>query len=349
MQTDPSRQLKNAIAAVDLALVGTLIREGADACQPDESGATALAYAIATGRLDMVRLLIEAGADVHQPSRPATAVPELTEPTLPLVIAAVQRHRAISHYLAPLTRPRLRKDAVKQFRAIKKKWNKRLLRDPRVKALLVAAKTGDVASVSSLLADGVDFRAGDEWGNTALVGATLGGHVEVVRLLLEAGVDPDGELDAECTPLMVTSKAAIAELLLRAGADPNSLIDGCTPLNAAAQWNWIEVAALLLAAGANPDVLTEPHGCVLSTAIAKGHLDFGRLLIKSGASVNLHPKKGWPPLMYAASLGREAAISMLIAAGADVHFRDHDGDSPLTVAKDQPSICKLLRQAGAEA
>lgn len=232
---------------------------------------------------------------------------------------------------------------------LKKKWNKRLLRDPRVKALLVAAETGDVASVSSLLVDQVDFRAGDEWGNTALAKATLGGHVEVVRLLLEAGADPDGELDAECTPLMVTSKAAIAELLIRAGADPNSLIDGCTPLNAAAQRNSIEVAATLLAAGAKPDVLTEPHGCALSTAIAKGHLDFGRLLIESGASVNLHPKKGWPPLMYAALNGREAAISMLIAAGADVHFRDNDGDSPLTVAKDQPPICELLRQAGAEA
>src|SRR5262249_11485522 len=154
------------------------------------------------------------------------------------------RHRDISHHLAPLTRPRLRRDAVKQFRAIKRKWNKRLLRDPRVKALMVAAETGDAASVSSLLADKVDFRAAAVWGHTALAKATLGGHVEVVRVLLAAGADPDGELDAECTPLMVTSKAAIAELLIRAGADPNRLIDGCTPLNAAAQRNLREVAAM---------------------------------------------------------------------------------------------------------
>jgi ankyrin repeat protein len=349
VRTDPSDQLKKAIAAADLAVLGTLIREGADVNRADESGITALAQGVATERLDVVRLLIVAGADVNQTSRPATELADLTEPTLPLVIAAVQRCCDISNYLAPLTRPKLRRDAVKQFRAIKKKWNKKLMRDPRVKALLVAAETGDAASVSSLLADKVDFRAGDEWGNTPLAKATLGGHVEAVRLLLEAGADPDGELDAECTPLMVASKAAIAELLIRSGADPNRLIDGCTPLNAAVHRNSHEVAAMLLAAGAKPDVLTEPHGCALSTAIAKGYLDLGRLLIESGASVNLHSKKGWPPLMYAASYGREAIISTLVAAGADVHFRDHDGDTALTVAKDHPRIVELLRQAGAKA
>jgi ankyrin repeat protein len=348
MRTDLSDKLKKAIAAVDFAVVGTLIRGGVDVNQADNSGVTVLAHAITTGRLDIVRLLIEAGANVNQLSPPATVVAELGEPTLPVVIAAVQRHRDIADYLVPLTRPRLRKDAVKQFRAIKRKWNKRLLRDPRVKALMVAAETGDTASVSLLLADKVDFRAGDEWGNTALAKATLGGHIEVVRLLLEAGADPDGELDAESTPLMVTSKAAIAELLIRAGADPNRFIDGCTPLNAAVQRNSHEVAAALLAAGAKPDVPTEPHGCALSTAIAKGHLDLGRLLIESGALVNLHPKNGWPPLMHAAANGREAIISKLIAAGADVHFRDADGDSPLTVATDHARICELLRQAGAD-
>jgi ankyrin repeat protein len=341
--------MTKAIAAGNLAVVGTLIQEGADVNKEDGSGVTALANAVATGRLDVVKFLIDAGADVNQPSRAATDVPELTEPTLPLMIAAVQRHCNISNYLAPLTRPRLRRDAVKQFRIIKKKWNKKLLRDPSVKALLVAAENGDATSVLSLLAEKVDFRGGDEWGNTALAKATLSGHVEVVRLLLQAGADPDGELDAECTPLMVASKAAIAELLIGAGADPNRLIDGSTPLSAAAHRNSLEVAAVLLAAGAKPDVLTEPHGCALSTAVAKRYLDLCRLLIEAGASVNLHSKKGWPPLMYAASSGWEAIVSMLLAAGADVHFRDDDSDSPLTVAKDHPRIVELLWHAGAKA
>jgi ankyrin repeat protein len=214
--------------------------------------------------------------------------------------------------------------------------------------LLDAAEAGDAAAVSKLIAEKVDLRAGDEWGNTALAKATVPGHVEVIRLLLEASADPDGELDAECTPLMVTSNAAIAEMLIRAGADPNCLIDGFTPLSCAAQRNSHEVAAVLLAAGARPDVPTEVHGCALSTAIAKGHLDLGRLIIESGASVNLHPKNGWPPLMHAVSNGHESIVSTLIAAGADVHFRDHDGDSVLTMAKDHPRIVELLRQAGAE-
>lgn len=346
METD---QLERAIEAGDLAVVGTLIGEGADVNTPNEIGVTPLATAVASGRLDVVRFLIDAGADVNQPSQPAGDVPELSELTLPLVIAAVHRRSDISTYLASLTRAKLRRDAVKQFRAIKKQWNKKLLRDPRVKALMVAAETGDAASVAALVADKVDLRAGDVWGNTALAKATLGDHIEVVRLLLQAGADPDGELDAECTPLMVAPSAAIAKLLISAGADTNRLVDGCTPLSTAAHRNSYEVAAALLAAGAKPDVRTEPHGCALSTAVAKGHLDLCRLLIEFGASVNLCPKKGWPPLMYAASSGQDAIVSMLLAAGGDVHFQDDDGDSPLTVAKDHPAIFERLKQAGADA
>jgi ankyrin repeat protein len=348
MPTDPFDKLIKAIAAADLAAVATLIRSGADVNRADHSGVTVLAHAIATSRLDIVRHLIDAGADVNEPSRPATDVPELAEPALPLVIAAVQRRCDISSYLAPLTRPKLRKDGVKQFRRIKRRWNKKLLRDPRVTALMAAARTGDTASVAMLLANKVDFRAGDEYGNTALAYAALDGHVEVVQLLLQAGADPDAELDATCTPLMAVSNAAVAKLLIGAGADPNRLIEGSTPLSGAAQRNSLEVAAVLLAAGAKPDALTIVHGCALSTAVAKGHLELSRLLIESGASVNFRPKGGWPPLMYAASCGREAIISTLVAAGADIHFRDHDGDTPLTVAKDHPRIVELLQQAGAK-
>jgi ankyrin repeat protein len=348
MESNSTDHLKNAIAALDLALVGSLIREAGRVSLPDANGVTPLAHAIATGRLEIVRLLVEAGADVNQLSQPASVVPELNGPALPLLIASAQRHRDITEYLTPLTSPPLRKVAVKQFRSIKRKWNKTLLRDPRVKAFLMAARTGNAASVSSLLAEKVDIRAGDEYGNTAVAYAALGGHVEVVRLLLSAGADPDGELDAESTALMVASNPAIAELLIQAGANPNKLIDGSTPLSSAAHRNLQDVAALLLAAGANPNVLTEPHGCALSTAIAKGHLDVARILIEFGASVNFRPKKGWPPLMHAASNGREAIVSMLIAAGADVHFRDHDGDSVIMTAQGHPRICDLLRQAGAE-
>ena len=105
-----------------------------------------------------------------------------------------------------------------------------------------------ILHVAEAIAAGVDLRVGDDWGTDALSKATLGGHAEVVRLLLDAGAHPDGEPGAGNSALMTAPTAAIAEALIKAGADPNRVIDGLTPLNTTAVWNRAEVASVLLAA-----------------------------------------------------------------------------------------------------
>ena len=58
-------------------------------------------------------------------------------------------------------------------------------------ALILAAQSGHVEVVRLLLEAGADKDVADDDGATALMEAAYRGHVEVVRLLLEAGADKD--------------------------------------------------------------------------------------------------------------------------------------------------------------
>jgi uncharacterized protein len=94
------------------------------------------------------------------------------------------------------------------------------------------------------------------------LGAFLGG-AEVVRVLLEAGVEADDDADNQFHVRPVNSAAASHDhesmrLLLEAGADPNAQQQGgFTPLHEAAHSDDVEMARLLLDAGADPSIAAE--------------------------------------------------------------------------------------------
>lgn len=53
--------------------------------------------------------------------------------------------------------------------------------------MLEAAKEGKIETVKSLVSKGANLEAKDKYGYTALVWASITGHLEVVRVLREAG------------------------------------------------------------------------------------------------------------------------------------------------------------------
>jgi ankyrin repeat protein len=97
----------------------------------------------------------------------------------------------------------------------------------------------------------------DERGFPPIVLATYGQHIEVTKLLIEAGAKIDQKDSAGNTALMgVTYKGnvEIAKILLDAGADVNETnFNKATPLIYAATFNQIQIANLLLENGAKLD------------------------------------------------------------------------------------------------
>lgn len=130
--------------------------------------------------------------------------------------------------------------------------------------------------VKYLLSRGADPNIPNETGAPVLAGLTCGDHLECVRLLLEAGANPNRACDATGeTPLhgAVTNKdldrTQLVRVLLDYGANPNAKTKpgirsyafwrdartrGETPLHRAAAYSTAEIIKMLLAAGADTTI-----------------------------------------------------------------------------------------------
>jgi ankyrin repeat protein len=168
--------------------------------------------------------------------------------------------------------------------------------------------------------DSETFTLGSVWNITALMCAAAQGHLEIVRLLLNAGASvsavcsahkEDGGGGSQALHFAVSGRhLAMTEALLDAGADPNTIGNhGRTPL---------------------------------VMAIYEDDLEGVRLLLKRGAQVNLksHRKDYEPPLSAAATIKKSDTIHSAKSGGA--------ATLGLTVELRNPEIFKLILAAGAD-
>ncbi|HZF08023.1 MAG TPA: ankyrin repeat domain-containing protein [Thermoanaerobaculia bacterium] len=164
------------------------------------------------------------------------------------------------------------------------------------------------------------------------------GLLATARLLLDHGADPDASFVLEpwpqnpLRPLLgacgVANFPEMAELLLDRGAT----IDDNESLYHATEHADTRCLALLLARGANPRGTNALHHAFDRQGTPG--LERARLLLEHGADPNeaLNENDG-PPLFVAIQRGRERALlELLVAHGADVHFRRRDGRSAYQVA-----------------
>ena len=121
---------------------------------------------------------------------------------------------------------------------------------------------------------------------------------------------------------------AAVERLLRAGADVDErAADDTTALHWAAYRGDAEIAALLLAAGADPNAANRngatPLGmaCVSAGSGRGGRPDLVARLLRAGADPTLAPV-GEPPLLTCARTGDAGAVRALLADGAEVDAAD---------------------------
>lgn len=147
-----------------------------------------------------------------------------------------------------------------------------------------------------------------------------------------------------------SSHADIVAILLDAGADPDmaSRFDE-TALDLAASAGAQDVVDLLIAAGA--DIHRDTIGwTALHAAAARGEVGVIGRLLGAGALVDARNSIGETPLIEAAANGRTAAVEAFLAAGADIDFQSDVGETALMQAArhDRGILVEALLAAGAD-
>ena len=351
--------LVEAVKAADVDAVRALVGDPAvdvDAAAAD--GATALHWAVHRDDVRLVEVLLEAGADVAAANRYGVQ---------PISLAAENGNAAVVEALldagadpnatlrggetALMTAARTGDAAT--IRAL-------LVRgaDPNVRddfrgqtALMWAAARNNAAAVHALAELGADihaqtvtaerapggnrlFYAPPPTGFSALTFAARGGHLDALRVLLEAGADVNATLSDGQSALVVAVANAnwqLADYMLDRGADPNL---------AGAGWNALH--QLLRTRRMNtgfgfPGPI--PTGSVDSIDVLKKMIALGgdvdaRMTtngMKDGQRNRLN-RLGATPFFLAAKVTDTEAMRVLVDAGADTVTPNADGTTPLMVA-----------------
>lgn len=174
--------------------------------------------------------------------------------------------------------------------------------------ILQAIKNNQFIEAEQLIANGQQVNAQDDCGMSALHHATLKGNSKLVKILLEAGCNPnirtlqdavcnDEELDnsevesiiqnllglGNKTPLHIAAKDSnyeIGQMLIEYGADTNSLDAGlCTPLHWSANRGDLRFSRLLLDNSSNPNARDMAWSTPLHEATRKNHMQVVKLLM----------------------------------------------------------------------
>jgi uncharacterized protein len=299
-------------------------------------GTTALMWAVSQRHPAVVKLLIDKGADVNAKTN---FVPSASgrgfEGTTPVATRPDRPEEFASGLLTPL---------------------------------MFAAREDDMESARLLVAAGADLDAADGDGKTALSLAAFDGSYDVASFLVDNhakvnvadaqrftplfwAVDRRNMETAPNFPWMVTvDPLPLIKKLLDAGADPNALVNNtprarmregsprivfATALMRAAFSGDIELVQLLLAHGADPNIMSKDRETSLMAASGTGFINgynkqrtpaerlaVVKLLIDLGEDVNAADSYGITPLMVAANLGDIGIVQYLMDKGADLAAHD---------------------------
>ena len=168
--------------------------------------------------------------------------------------------------------------------------------------LILASDRGDLALVRDLVGQGVNPNAQIPYylvGVTPLMAAAEMGREDVTQFLLSLpNIKPDARDDDGWTALSLASLKRhlnIVKLLLEHGADPEAVQpdSGTTLLMAAAREGWEDVAQFLLSL---PDINMEARcrkgRTAMVFAAVNGHRNLVRLLLDHGAELAVWPQSG---------------------------------------------------------
>jgi ankyrin repeat protein len=284
-------------------VVGRLVRAGVPVDHVNNLGWTGLHEAIILGDgtqryVATVRVLVAAGADV--------TIPSVKDGVTPVKHARSRGFEEIADLL----------DAAEAAD------RERIGRAAADRRLLEAAADGDADGVALALRSGARIETRDERERTPLLLASTYDRVEVARVLVALGADPDALDDRHDTPWLVTG------------------VTGSVPM--------LEV---LLPAHPNLTIRNRYGGVSVIPASERGHVAYVRRVVSTGIDVNHVNDLGWTALLEAVILGDgsrpyQQIVRTLLAAGADPDIADRDGRSALAHAEagGQQALAAILRR-----
>lgn len=267
-------RIADAAQKGDAALVRSLLSQKADVNAPQADGSTALHWIVRADDLETADVLIRTGASVSAANRRGIT---------PLDLACVNGSAGMIRKLL---------DAG---------TNPNATHPDGQTPLMTAARTGNPDAVRVLLDKGAAVNAKDTIAEqTALMFAITENHPEAVRVLLDRGADVNARtLIVETPPATTGNLQGIGRAQNREKPVPQGAM---TPLLYAARDGRLDIARMLLAAGANLNQLEANGESPLLVAINNGQTELALVLLEKGADPNATDGFGRAPLWSAVDL-----------------------------------------------
>jgi uncharacterized protein len=268
----PVHAAENALLAAvkkqDVGAVQRLLQQGASVNVSGSDGSTALHWAVEADNPEMMRLLLRAGADAKRANRYGMT---------PLHLAAVNGNATVMRELL---------DAGGNANAALPEGET---------VLMSAARTGSAEAVALLLDRGADVNAQDRWyGESALMWAAAQNHGDAVKVLIARGAP-------------VNSRSTLQKFSNRNAGQSLLSLGNWTPLMYAARENAIDAGRALVKGGAGLDLVDPDGATALVIAIINAHYEFAALLLEAGADPNVVDNEaGMGPLYAAVDMHRLA-------------------------------------------
>lgn len=216
---------------------------------------------------------------------------------------------------------------------------------------LNACENGDVDCVERYVetADHEAYLQDD----AALKSSIQHNHMEILRILLRAGTDPNirGEHVPALHVAAVNDNVEAAAILLEHGAEINirDAVNNDTALMYGVRDGKLKVAEYLLTRGADPNITDKQGFAPLHVAVARNDIELVKRLLSHGAAINARTTgHGRTALLIAAMSGFVEMVRLLLDAGANPSLPDNMGTLPLQMAIEyhRSDVVRLLEETG---
>lgn len=206
-----------------------------------------------------------------------------------------------------------------------------------------AARNGHEEIIQLLLSwHEVQIDLPDDYGTTPLMWAIRQNHHGAARLLIGHGADIERSDLSKTTPLMHAITWNSTEMLRLLQVNKAQLDhrgrDGLSPLHHAVGCLHKEAVQMLLEWGVYVDVRDENDNTPLYYAVKTGNIAISRLLLDNEANPDLARNSyEESPLVVAIKLGHEAMVRLLLEYGADCSYCDNNMRNALSFAAEMGS------------